>query len=143
MQTNAHAHCSPPFQDLWRQSIRLIEDPLSSASQHVNHFQLQTNDTLTNGKIWRAGDWRDTVTVWNDSPALWRFRYSEFAGPMIVCRHSLCAETAEVALFFVVRLYVVTPSAQYVRGRALFGCAPTHWKTCSWNLLRAMMFVLS
>ena len=47
------------------------------------------DDALTGGKLWRKGDWRDTVNVWEDVPALTRFHVADFAGPMVVHCHIL------------------------------------------------------
>lgn len=57
--------------------------------QHTNHFQVLNSDTITGGKFFRKGDWRDTIPVWNNTPAVIRFHIADFIGPMVLHCHAL------------------------------------------------------
>lgn len=57
--------------------------------QHINHFQLTNSDAISNGVLFRAGDWRDTVPLYATTPALVRFHIADFIGPMVVHCHSM------------------------------------------------------
>lgn len=49
------------------------------------------NDIITGGVMFRAGDWRDTIPLWDSSPALIRFHLADFAGPMVMHCHKVHA----------------------------------------------------
>ena len=63
------------------------------------------DDALTGGTLWRKGDWRDTVSVYEDNPAKIRFQMADFAGPMVIHCHILQHEDMGMMTWAMVNAY--------------------------------------
>ena len=53
---------------------------------------MMNSDTITGGKLFRKGDFRDTIAVYNTSEAIIRFTPKEYTGQMMVHCHNLYHE---------------------------------------------------
>eukprot|EP01134_Creolimax_fragrantissima_P003373 CFRG3373T1 len=60
--------------------------------QHVNPFLITSDDPVTGGILFRKGDFRDTVALYNITPVNVRFYAADFVGPMMIHCHNLIHE---------------------------------------------------
>eukprot|EP00121_Abeoforma_whisleri_P011366 Awhi_evm1s10479 len=57
--------------------------------QHINHFLMMENDMATNGLLYRQGDLRDTVPLYNSSSPLIQFYPADYTGSLMIHCHNL------------------------------------------------------
>ncbi|KNC78656.1 hypothetical protein SARC_08922 [Sphaeroforma arctica JP610] len=57
--------------------------------QHINHFMITNDDPITDGMLFRKGDFRDTIPLFASTPVDVRFYTADYAGPMMLHCHNL------------------------------------------------------
>ncbi|KNC74477.1 hypothetical protein SARC_12978 [Sphaeroforma arctica JP610] len=60
--------------------------------QHINHFMITNDDPITDGMLFRKGDFRDTIPLFASTPVDFRFYTADYAGPMMLHCHNLAHE---------------------------------------------------
>ncbi|KNC80804.1 hypothetical protein SARC_06841 [Sphaeroforma arctica JP610] len=57
--------------------------------QHINHYLITASDHVTDGLLFRKGDFRDTIPLFESTPVGVRFYAADYTGPMMMHCHNL------------------------------------------------------